>query len=126
MSQFSAWTGWVAVELTKRPFGDRRLPRTEVCASHEAQAPFFRWHASEGSTDKLVYREAYTTFAAEEVVERLAQGFGLALDPEANPNSARSPPTPTESYTSTTQAQPLRRKSLHIGLARRLRGAACW
>ena len=36
--------------------------------------------------DGLLYREAYTTFAAREVVERLAQGFGLQLDRETNPN----------------------------------------
>ena len=35
--------------------------------------------------DGLLYREAYTTFAAEEVVERLA-GFGLQRERETSPN----------------------------------------
>ena len=59
-----------------------------VGAAPDAQAPFLRQHASKGSADKLIYREAYTTYAAEEVVERLAQGFGLLLDQEANPAGA--------------------------------------
>ncbi len=33
MSQSSAWTGWVELNLRKIPSGDRRLQRTEVCAS---------------------------------------------------------------------------------------------
>jgi len=36
----------------------------------------------------LIYREAFTTYAAQEVVERLAQGLGLTLDREADPNRA--------------------------------------
>ena len=36
----------------------------------------------------LAYREAYTTYAAQEVVVCMAQGFGLTLDREANPNHA--------------------------------------
>ena len=36
----------------------------------------------------LLSREAYTTYAAEEVVERLAQGFGLLLDRQTIPNGA--------------------------------------
>ena len=34
---------------------------------------------------ELAWREAYTTYAAEEVVERLA-GFGLQREPETTPN----------------------------------------
>lgn len=39
----------------------------------------------------LIYREAYTTYAAEEVVERLAQGFGLQLERETTPGKAAHP-----------------------------------
>jgi hypothetical protein len=52
----------------------------------DAQAPLFRQHAMESSPEKLIYREAYTTFAAEEVVERLTQGFELPLAQEATAN----------------------------------------
>ena len=39
MSQFSAWTGWVELNLRKVPSGNRRLQRTEVCASRVSR-PF--------------------------------------------------------------------------------------
>jgi hypothetical protein len=38
--------------------------------------------------DGLFYREAYTTFAAEEVVERLTRGFDLPLAQETASNGA--------------------------------------
>jgi hypothetical protein len=40
-----------------------------------------------GTPDGLLYREAYTTFAAEEVVERLA-GFGLQRERDTTHNPA--------------------------------------
>lgn len=40
--------------------------------------------------ESLLQREAYTTFAAEEVVERLAQDFGLQLDRKTIPHGASS------------------------------------
>jgi len=43
---------------------------------------------SRQSADSLLCRQAYTIFAAQEVVERLAQGFGLQLDRETTPNRA--------------------------------------
>ena len=39
--------------------------------------------------DGLLYREAYTTFAAQEVVERLA-GFGIQRERETRPNQVPS------------------------------------
>ena len=55
-----------------------------VGAALDAQAPFFRQHTpNEGSADSLIRREAYTTYAADEVVERLAEGFGLDQDRDA-------------------------------------------
>ena len=56
-----------------------------VGTAKDAQAPFFRRHLSVDLGDGLLSREAYTTFAAEEVADRLTQGFGLRLDPEAVP-----------------------------------------
>ena len=56
----------------------------------DAQAMVLRRDAPEGSAEKLIFREAYTTYAAQEVVERLAQGFGLQLDRETIPNGAAS------------------------------------
>src|SRR5579872_2978864 len=48
----------------------------------------------EQEAESLFHREAYTTYAAQEVVERLAQGFGLALDREASPNGGAITPLP--------------------------------
>jgi hypothetical protein len=44
-----------------------------------------QWAGSGPEADGLLYREAYTTSAAEEVVERLA-GFGLECEREITPN----------------------------------------
>ena len=57
-----------------------------VGTAPDAQMPGFRQHAADGSGEKLIHREAYTTFAAEEVVERLPRGFDLPLDQETTSN----------------------------------------
>jgi hypothetical protein len=48
-----------------------------VGSAKDPQSPSFAGHVSEGSKDGLLYREAYTTYAAEEVLERLVKGCGL-------------------------------------------------
>ena len=54
----------------------------------DARDPIFCQPSPDGLGEKLIYREAYTTFAAEEVVDRLARGFYLPLAPKTSPASA--------------------------------------
>ena len=64
-----------------RTFCSTSGKRPGICASGAWGRPppqriaVFRRYALEGSPEKLIYREAYTTFAAEEVVERLTRGL---------------------------------------------------
>jgi hypothetical protein len=44
---------------------------------------------SAGSNDGLLYREAYTTYAAEEVLERLVKGCGVRLERAPAPQTGR-------------------------------------
>ncbi len=74
------------LEHIRQAAGDWREWR--VGTAPDAQSPLFRQHALEGSPEKLIYREAYTTFAAEEVVERLTRGFDLPLAEETTSNGS--------------------------------------
>ena len=47
-----------------------------VGTAKDSHGPFFLRHQDQYLGDQMIYREAYTTFAAEEVVERL-QASGL-------------------------------------------------
>ena len=38
-------------------------------------------HREQAPDERLIYREAYTPYAAAEAVERLVEGFGLRADP---------------------------------------------
>lgn len=58
-----------------------------VGSAKDPQCPSFGRQVSEGANDGLLYREAYTTYAAEEVLERLVKGCGL------RPERAAVPPT---------------------------------
>ena len=60
-----------------------------VGTAKDAQEPFFRRHLSADLGDGLLSREAYTTYAAEEVAERLTQGCGLHRDRESVPQPGR-------------------------------------
>jgi len=60
-----------------------------VGTAPDARDPIFCQPTSDGAEQKLIYREAYTTFAAEEVVDRLARGFDLPLAPKTS--SDRTP-----------------------------------
>ena len=60
-----------------------------VGSAKDPQCPSFSGHASEGSKDGLLYREAYTTYAAEEVLERLVKGCGLRRERAAVPQPGR-------------------------------------
>ena len=60
---------------------------SDWCVGSAQDPPSFGRQVSEGSNDGLLYREAYTTYAAEEVLERLVKGCGL------RPERAAVPPT---------------------------------
>ena len=51
-----------------------------VGTAKDCQGPFFLRHEE---PDQMIYREAYTPYAADEVAERLVQGWGLGLDQQA-------------------------------------------
>ena len=53
------------------------------------QCASFGRHVNEDSKDGLLYREAYTTYAAEEVLERLVKGCGLRPERTAVPQPGR-------------------------------------
>jgi hypothetical protein len=55
----------------------------------DAHAPFFDRHLAAELGDGLSYREAYTTNAAVEVIERLVNKDGLRLDREAVPEPGK-------------------------------------
>jgi hypothetical protein len=52
---------------------------SEWCVGTAKHSAFLRQHGPESAAEGLIYREAYTPYAAAEVVERLA---GCGLRPE--------------------------------------------
>ena len=48
-----------------------------VGTARDRESAFFRRHAAADLGDRLIYREAYTTFAADEVIARLVNDGGL-------------------------------------------------
>ena len=73
------------MERQIRKFGGER---SEWCVgtAKDARGPFFRRHLVAGLGDGLIYREAFTTTAADEAVAHLVNACGLHLAPEAEPN----------------------------------------
>jgi hypothetical protein len=59
-----------------------------VGTAKDARAPFFRRHLAADLGDGLIYREAFTTSAAEQVLDHLVNACGLRLAPEAEGGSA--------------------------------------
>lgn len=55
----------------------------------DSRGPFFQRHREADLGDGLAYREAYTTTAAEDVVEHLVTHRGLALDRDAVPEPGK-------------------------------------
>jgi hypothetical protein len=83
---------------------------SEWCAgtAKDASAPFFQRHLAAELGDGLAYREAYTSGAADAVIEHLVQRDGLRPDRDAVPERGkivfvyRSPAiTPTQQSTRT-------------------------
>ena len=62
---------------------------SDWCVGSAQAPPSFGRQASGGSNDGLLYREAYTTYAAEEVLERLVKGCGLRPERAAVPRPGR-------------------------------------
>ena len=60
-----------------------------VGSAKDSQCASFGRHVNEDSKDGLLYREAYTTYAAEEVLERLVKGCGLRPERTAVPQPGR-------------------------------------
>ena len=60
-----------------------------VGTAKDSRGPFFRRHLAADLGDGLIYREAYTTSAAEQVIDHLVNTCGLALDRDAVPESGK-------------------------------------
>jgi hypothetical protein len=60
-----------------------------VGSAKDPQCPSLGRQVSACSNDELLYREAYTTYAAEEVLERLVKGCGLRPERAAVPQPGR-------------------------------------
>ena len=75
------------IERHIRKFGGGQ---SEWCVgtAKDARAPFFRRHLAADLGDGLIYREAFTTSAAEQVLDHLVNACGLKLAPEAERSSA--------------------------------------
>ena len=59
-----------------------------VGTAKDSRGPFFRRHLAADLGDGLIYREAFTTSAASQVVDHLVNDRGLQLDQEAERRSA--------------------------------------
>ena len=81
-----------------------------VGTAYDTQAPIFTQHGAGESADKLICREAYTTFAAAEVIERLTQAFDLPHAQETSANGGKRGPAKSSSPTARPRPLPLNRK----------------
>ena len=70
-------------------------------AAKDARGPFFRRQSAADLGDRLAYREAYTTTAAQGVMDHLVSNRGLHFDSDAIPEPGKivfvyrqSPPAP--------------------------------
>ena len=55
----------------------------------DARAPFFRRHLAADLGDGLIYREAFTTAAAGQVIDHMVNHGGLQLDSDAVPETGK-------------------------------------
>ena len=60
-----------------------------VGTAKDSRGPFFQRHREADLGDGLAYREAYTTTAAETVVEHMVNNRGLAIDRDAAPEPGK-------------------------------------
>jgi hypothetical protein len=71
-----------------RKFGGERS-EWHVGTAKDARAPFFRRHLAADLGDGLIYREAFTTAAADQVIDHLVNHYGLHPDRDAVPEPGR-------------------------------------
>ena len=76
------------IERHIRKFGGERSEWNVGTAKH-ARAPFFRRHLTADLGDALIYREAFTTTAADEVIDHLVNACGLHLDHDSVPEPGK-------------------------------------
>ena len=62
-----------------------------VGTAKDSRGPFFRRHLAADLGDGLAYREAFTTTAAQAVVDHLVNDRGLKLDLDAVPGAVAEP-----------------------------------
>ena len=60
-----------------------------VGTAKDARGPFFRRHLQADLGDGLIYREAFTTTAADEVIGHLVSARGLHLDRDSVPEPGK-------------------------------------
>jgi len=60
-----------------------------VGTAKEVRAPFFRRHLAAELGDGLIYREAFTTTAADQAIAHLVNARGLHLDRDAVPEPGK-------------------------------------
>ena len=56
-----------------------------IGTAKDARGPFFRRHLAADLGDGLIYREAFTTSAADQVIDHLVNACGLRPDRDAVP-----------------------------------------
>ena len=52
-----------------------------VGTAKDSEGASLRCHREQHPEERLIYREAYTPYAAAEAMERLVEGYGLRADP---------------------------------------------
>ena len=60
-----------------------------VGTAKDSRGPYFRRHLAADLVDGLIYREAYTTSAADAVIDHLVNDYGMHLDRDAVPEPGR-------------------------------------
>ena len=95
-----------------------------VGTAKDSRGPFFRRHLAADLGDGLAYREAFTTSAAQTVVDHLANNRGLERVPEAERRSALPEAAELDSAVPEAVSEPGRlvfvyRKTLPVCMAHR-------
>jgi hypothetical protein len=60
-----------------------------IGTAKDARGEFFRRHLADDLGDGLAYREAYTTSAAQQVIDHLVNARGLRLDRDSVPEPGK-------------------------------------
>ena len=102
------------MERQIRKFGGER---SEWCVgtAKDARGPFFRRHLVAGLGDGLIYREAFTTTAADEVIDHLVNACGLKLAPQAERGSASTTECRAEQRSATAERSSALQDAIETG-----------